>query len=432
MRVSTRVKTVSITAAALMLMAACGSGDSGGSTSSSTSGGSGGSNQTFKLGYVLPETGDLAFLGPPQIEAVKYAISADQRGRRRARERRPDVVGGDEANDQAIASQSADRVLNAGVNAIVGAAASAMSLAIIDKVTGAGVARVLGVEHRADLHRLQRRRAVLPHRAVGRAAGPGPRRRRSSATGTARSPSSPAPTTTARASRTRPPRPCEERGRDGRAQRDLRPEGDELRQRRPEGLAAKPDAVVVIAFEEGTQILAGPHRVRPDAGQGRPLRRRRAAQHRPRQARRPGQPGRPGRDEGHRARLGRQPAVRLKGLKAVRARPRARRSSRRRCSTASTSWRSRPSRRSPTDANEFKDDGRRRDQGRREVHELRRLQGAHRRGHRTSTTTGSAARSTSPTPASPGRPRSRSTASPTAASSQTISTETPARRVSQP
>ncbi len=144
MRVSTRVKTVSITAAALMLMAACGSGDSGGSTSSSTSGGSGGSNQTFKLGYVLPETGDLAFLGPPQIDAVKYAISEINKNGGVLGNDVPAVVGGDEANDQAIASQSADRVLSSGVSAIIGAAASGMSLAIIDKITGAGVAECSG------------------------------------------------------------------------------------------------------------------------------------------------------------------------------------------------------------------------------------------------------------------------------------------------
>jgi branched-chain amino acid transport system substrate-binding protein len=56
----------------------------------------------------------------------------------------PDIVSGDEAGDQAIASQSADRVLNSGVNVVIGAAASGMSLAIIDKVTGAGVAQCSG------------------------------------------------------------------------------------------------------------------------------------------------------------------------------------------------------------------------------------------------------------------------------------------------
>src|SRR5690606_30429661 len=46
--------------------------------------------------------------------------------------------------DEAVANQSADRLLAEGVDAIMGAAASGMSLAIIDKVTGAGVVQCSG------------------------------------------------------------------------------------------------------------------------------------------------------------------------------------------------------------------------------------------------------------------------------------------------
>ncbi len=147
MRVRARATAVGITTAAVMLVAACGSSDSGGggSSSESSSGGSGSSaTGTFKLGYVLPETGDLAFLGPPQIQATKYAVSEINKAGGVLGNDVPTVVGGDEANDQAIASQSADRVLSSGVNAVIGAAASGMSLAIIDKITGAGVAECSG------------------------------------------------------------------------------------------------------------------------------------------------------------------------------------------------------------------------------------------------------------------------------------------------
>ncbi len=95
-------------------------------------------NGTLELGYILPETGQLAFLGPPQIKGVEYAISLiNEAG---------GVLGnpvtlasGDEAGDAAIASQSASRLLGEGVDAIIGAAASGMSLSFIDQVTGAGV-----------------------------------------------------------------------------------------------------------------------------------------------------------------------------------------------------------------------------------------------------------------------------------------------------
>lgn len=88
----------------------------------------------LSLGYILPESGQLAFLGPPMIETVKMAVDL-------ANEAGADVTltAGDTAGDAAVAQQTAQREIGEGVNAIVGAAASGMSLAIIDSVTGAGV-----------------------------------------------------------------------------------------------------------------------------------------------------------------------------------------------------------------------------------------------------------------------------------------------------
>jgi branched-chain amino acid transport system substrate-binding protein len=93
----------------------------------------------LKVGYVLPETGQLAFLGPPQIQATKLAIAAINASGGVLGKQVPAVVASDESSDQAVAQQSADRVLASGVQAVVGAAASAMTLSIIDKITGANV-----------------------------------------------------------------------------------------------------------------------------------------------------------------------------------------------------------------------------------------------------------------------------------------------------
>ncbi|MBC9728291.1 ABC transporter substrate-binding protein [Streptomyces sp. TRM68367] len=93
----------------------------------------------LKFGYVLPETGQLAFLGPPQIESTKFAIQQINDAGGVLGKPVPAVVASDEAGQEAVAAQSADRVLAAGVDAVIGAAASGMSLAIIDRVTGAGV-----------------------------------------------------------------------------------------------------------------------------------------------------------------------------------------------------------------------------------------------------------------------------------------------------
>lgn len=118
-----------------LVAAACGGNGEEGDGGS----GGGGADKPLKLGYVLPETGDLAFLGPPQINAATLAVNDINRAGGVLGNEIPDLVGGDEANDQSVANQSADRVLSADVDAIIGAAASGMSLAIIDKVINANV-----------------------------------------------------------------------------------------------------------------------------------------------------------------------------------------------------------------------------------------------------------------------------------------------------
>ena len=98
---------------------------------------------TLQLGYILPETGQLAFLGPPQIEAVKMAIE-EMNAAGGVLGNEVTLSGADEAGDPNVAAQSAQRLLGEGVDAIVGAAASGMSLAFIDAVTNAGVAMCSG------------------------------------------------------------------------------------------------------------------------------------------------------------------------------------------------------------------------------------------------------------------------------------------------
>ncbi|MFO7959949.1 MAG: ABC transporter substrate-binding protein [Nitriliruptoraceae bacterium] len=92
------------------------------------------SGEGLTLGYILPETGDLAFLGPPMISGVELAVSEIEEYGTDI-----DLLSGDEANDTGVAAEEASRLLAAGVDAIVGAAATGMTLAIIDQVTGAGV-----------------------------------------------------------------------------------------------------------------------------------------------------------------------------------------------------------------------------------------------------------------------------------------------------
>jgi ABC-type branched-subunit amino acid transport system substrate-binding protein len=91
------------------------------------------------LGTLLPETGTLAFLGPPEIAGVNVAVAEiNEAGGYNG----TDVVvsqsdSGDTTTD--IASQSVDRLLSENVDAIIGAASSGVTLTVIDAVVNAGV-----------------------------------------------------------------------------------------------------------------------------------------------------------------------------------------------------------------------------------------------------------------------------------------------------
>ncbi|MEM9513790.1 MAG: ABC transporter substrate-binding protein [Actinomycetota bacterium] len=89
-------------------------------------GGGGGGDASFVIGTVLPESGALAFLGPPQIEGVQLA--ADDLAAAGADVA---VITGDSGTDGAVAQETVARLLGEGANAIVGAAASGVSQDII-------------------------------------------------------------------------------------------------------------------------------------------------------------------------------------------------------------------------------------------------------------------------------------------------------------
>jgi len=93
----------------------------------------------LRIGSLLPETGTLAFLGPPMIAATKLAVQdVNEAGGYNGQ----DVAltegdSGDTSTD--TANTTVDRELSEGVDAIIGAASSAVSLTVIDKIVNAGV-----------------------------------------------------------------------------------------------------------------------------------------------------------------------------------------------------------------------------------------------------------------------------------------------------
>jgi ABC-type branched-subunit amino acid transport system substrate-binding protein len=91
----------------------------------------------LKLGTLLPETGSLAFLGPPEFAGVDLAAQEiNEAGG--VLDQDVTVIDGDSGDTSTdIANQTTDRLLGESVDAIIGAASSGVTFTVIDKITGA-------------------------------------------------------------------------------------------------------------------------------------------------------------------------------------------------------------------------------------------------------------------------------------------------------
>ena len=89
------------------------------------------------LGTALPQTGNLAFLGPPEEAGVALAVKEINEAGKGIT---VNVEYGDSGDlDNKAYETEIPRLLGLGVKAILGAASSSVSLQFIDQVTGAGV-----------------------------------------------------------------------------------------------------------------------------------------------------------------------------------------------------------------------------------------------------------------------------------------------------
>ena len=210
---------------------------------------------TLTIGTLLPQTGDLAFLGPPEFAGVKLAVEEINAA--------GGVLGQDVVNIDAdsgdgtpdIAGAEVDKLFNQDVDAIIGAAASGVSVSVIDKITGAGVVHFSPGQHRRGLRHLRRQRPVLPDRAVRPAPGPGARATSRSRTASPTSPSWLARTSTVRVSPSRSRRRCEEKGATVAEFVLYAADAQNYTAEVNKIAAAKPDALVLVAFEETTKII---------------------------------------------------------------------------------------------------------------------------------------------------------------------------------
>src|SRR6478609_9698905 len=125
--------------AMVVAVAACGSSSSSSSSSTSSSAATGQTATPLKLGVLLPHTGTLAFLEPPMSDSVTLALK-DINAAGGVNGKPVSQVGADEGTNQpSLVSQSTNTLLQDNVDAIIGAAATGDTLAVINKITGAHV-----------------------------------------------------------------------------------------------------------------------------------------------------------------------------------------------------------------------------------------------------------------------------------------------------
>ncbi|KRE59080.1 amino acid ABC transporter substrate-binding protein [Arthrobacter sp. Soil736] len=93
----------------------------------------------LKIGSLLPTTGSLAFLGPPEIAGVNLGIK-EINAAGGVLGKPVEVIHRDSGDTKTdIATQSTTALLGSGVSAIIGAASSGVSKTVINQITGAGV-----------------------------------------------------------------------------------------------------------------------------------------------------------------------------------------------------------------------------------------------------------------------------------------------------
>lgn len=131
-------------AVALVLTACGGTAESGdGDDADADAGDTGTEASPLIVGSLLPQTGSLAYLGPPEIAGVNLAIQEiNEAG---------GVLGNDvevihadssDADNAEVATQSVTDLISQDVAVIIGAASSSVTLNVVDDITGAEIVQI--------------------------------------------------------------------------------------------------------------------------------------------------------------------------------------------------------------------------------------------------------------------------------------------------
>ncbi|WP_024288483.1 ABC transporter substrate-binding protein [Cellulomonas sp. KRMCY2] len=136
MKRSTNVLRASaLVGAVVLVLTACG-GDDGDA-------GSDGGGSPLIVGSLLPQTGSLAFLGPPEIAGVNLAVNEiNESGGVLGEDVKIVHADSSDADNAEVATQSVTDLISQDVQLIIGAASSSVTLNVVDDITGAEIVQI--------------------------------------------------------------------------------------------------------------------------------------------------------------------------------------------------------------------------------------------------------------------------------------------------
>lgn len=139
-RWNTIARGSALAAVTALALAACASSDEPSTPNSPAPGGDG---AALTIGSLLPQTGSLAFLGPPEIAGVDLAIKdINEAGGVLGKDVTVIHTDSSDADHPEVANTSVDKLISDGVSAIVGAASSSVTLNVVDTIVAASIVQI--------------------------------------------------------------------------------------------------------------------------------------------------------------------------------------------------------------------------------------------------------------------------------------------------
>ena len=148
------VRAATLAGAVALVLTACGGNADEPAVDATAAADGGASSEASPLiiGSLLPQTGSLAFLGPPEIAGVDLAIQEiNEAGGVLGADVTVEHADSSDADNAEVATQSVTDLMSKKVQVIIGAASSAVTRNVVDDITGAKIVQISPANTATDL-----------------------------------------------------------------------------------------------------------------------------------------------------------------------------------------------------------------------------------------------------------------------------------------